>query len=69
MWALANIAGDSIEARDELIDAGLATQIVNIFTTPNISFGLLQVNCWAMSILCRDKPEPEYEKVKTFLIG
>ncbi len=67
MWAIANLAADSVSARDELIEAGLISHITEILNTPEVTVSLLRVTCWAASIICRGRPEPPYSKVSHFM--
>lgn len=63
-WALANIAGDSTETRDVVLQQGGLTAILqNIgrITTPRLN--AMRTHSWAISNMCRGKPEPSSEGV------
>lgn len=61
-WCLGNIAGDATDLRDLVLDAGaLDSMVANIQNPANDS--LLSNVVWAMSNLCRGKPQPALETV------
>uniref|UniRef100_A0A8C6T1V7 Importin subunit alpha n=1 Tax=Neogobius melanostomus TaxID=47308 RepID=A0A8C6T1V7_9GOBI len=63
VWALGNIAGDSTECRDFVIDCNILPSLVNASDTPP------KINAvWALSNLCRGKnPPPDFSKVSPCL--
>lgn len=64
-WTLGNIAGDSVESRNKIIEAkGIENLLEILDKRENIEPGHLQTIVWALSNLCRGKPEPDYELMK-----
>eukprot|EP00979_Chaetoceros_neogracilis_P017738 scaffold10267_cov270-Chaetoceros_neogracile.AAC.36 len=61
-WCLGNIAGDATDLRDLVLEAGaLDSMVANIQNPANDS--LLTNVVWALSNLCRGKPQPALELV------
>jgi len=61
-WCLANIAGDCPDYRDEVLKQGaMSAMIMNIQEPANES--LLTTVVWAVSNLCRGKPQPDLSLV------
>ncbi|KAF4655989.1 Importin alpha subunit (Karyopherin alpha subunit) (Serine-rich RNA polymerase I suppressor protein) [Perkinsus chesapeaki] len=57
VWALGNIAGDSPRLRDMVLEANVLPGILNLFKdTEQVS--LFRNATWALSNLCRGKPQP-----------
>ncbi|KAJ1444615.1 armadillo-type protein [Pelagophyceae sp. CCMP2097] len=63
IWCLGNIAGDSTASRDMVIGAGaLEPMLANIVTPASTS--LLRNATWAISNLCRGKPQADLERLR-----
>jgi len=64
IWGIGNIAGDSPMTRDCVIASGALQRISLILekASPNTSF--LRNASWALSNLCRGRPQPDYARVK-----
>jgi len=67
VWALGNIAGDSSEYRDSVLNTGnsmqrLITIISNNQVTPKLT--MVRNATWCMSNFCRGKPKPEFNSIK-----
>lgn len=67
VWALGNIAGDSPECRDHVLDSGILVPLLQLLS--KISRLTMTRNAvWALSNLCRGKnPPPEFSKVSPCL--
>eukprot|EP01017_Pseudomicrothorax_dubius_P048809 TRINITY_DN895_c0_g2_i2.p1 TRINITY_DN895_c0_g2~~TRINITY_DN895_c0_g2_i2.p1 ORF type:complete len:295 (+),score=68.37 TRINITY_DN895_c0_g2_i2:663-1547(+) len=63
IWALGNMAGDNIEFRDQIIEAGGIDRIIYLYTRIKNQKSVKNV-AWALSNLCRGSPPPNYESVK-----
>ena len=66
VWALGNIAGDSPEFRDAVLNAKALSFMVNAASNGN-SISLLRQIAFAISNLCRGKPAPQFALVKPAL--
>jgi hypothetical protein len=58
MWALGNIAGDSVDLRSTILGTDIVKEIVHLFAF-NPSVGMIRTLTWTMSNLWRGKPRPE----------
>jgi importin subunit alpha-1 len=66
VWALGNIAGDSPACRDQVLRAGALPAMLaqlNVNTKP----GMRRWSYRTLSLLCRGKPQPPFELVKSAL--
>jgi importin subunit alpha-1 len=65
VWALGNIAGDSVQNRNMLLRMGVMTSVLALERFFNehtrLSFG--RIVAWSISNLCRGKPPPEFHQV------
>lgn len=68
IWCLANIAADSVQCRDLVLESGALPKIVSLFDTEYIPLLYRQVS-WAILNLCQLKPPPSLEKVFSFLLS
>ncbi|KAF2074361.1 hypothetical protein CYY_004337 [Polysphondylium violaceum] len=60
-WALGNIAGDSIQSRDWLLDLGVLNPLIALLNHSRLA--LVQNVIWTISNLCRGKPQPNIQKL------
>jgi importin subunit alpha-1 len=60
VWALGNIAGDSPRSRDMLLHLGIMQPLLAV-CDPSCKMTTLRNATWALSNLCRGKPQPEFE--------
>ena len=68
MWALGNIAGDSPECRDYVLNEGILVPLLQLLSK-STRLSMTRNAVWCLSNLCRGKnPPPEFNKVKP-LVG
>ena len=71
IWALGNIAGDSPECRNLVLEAGALERLREYckpIQTPNeAQLSLLRNATWTLSNFCRGRPPPEWNYVKEAL--
>jgi len=65
IWALGNIAGDSSVYRDRLLANGVLLALLNIVEDPDCPQSMIKNGSWAISSLCRGRPLPPLEKVRS----
>jgi len=63
VWAIGNIASDSIKTRDKVIQKRGLEKIIKIFTTAE-RVNLIKHCVWSISNFCRGKPAPDFELMK-----
>ncbi len=63
VWMLSNIAGDSVEYRDELIKVGIVDKLLDVMDGQAFQPQFVSYVCWLISNLCSRKPLPPYYKV------
>ena len=65
IWALGNIAGDSIKNRDMLLNTDITNRILNYIPKVMLmSQSALQNVIWTISQLCRGKPKVKFDQFK-----
>lgn len=62
-WAIGNLGGEGDKCRDYVLDLGGMGPLLNLITSPNNKITLLRNAVWALSNLCRGKPQPKLELV------
>jgi len=62
VWAIGNIAGDSAECRDHVLSLGGMVGLLGV-CDGEVPISLLRNATWAISNLCRGKPQPDFHKV------
>lgn len=71
VWALGNIAGDSTELRNKVIQCG-GIQAFMRCCTPSpgqpMKISIIRNATWAMSNLCRGKPQPAFNLLRPLLV-
>jgi len=66
VWALGNIAGDSFQCRDHILEHGVMEYLLrSLLESPKLS--LLRNGTWTLSNLCRGKPQPDWSLVSPAL--
>jgi len=58
VWALGNIAGDSVGYRDAVLSTSALNDIVEILSKPGVPLSMLRTATWAISNFMRGKPRP-----------
>lgn len=66
IWAIGNLAGDSIKIRDKIIQKKGLEKIIKHFSTAE-RITLIKHSVWAISNFCRSKPAPDYENMKPII--
>ncbi|KAG9511401.1 Importin subunit alpha-7, partial [Fragariocoptes setiger] len=68
VWALGNIAGDSPDCRDYLLNQGIMKPLIALLQEPGQNITLTRNAVWALSNLCRGKnPPANFDQVKDSL--
>lgn len=63
VWALGNIATDSVASRDSIIKQGGIENIIGVIKTTKNNY-IYNHSLWALSNLCRGHPLPKYKYIK-----
>mmetsp|Transcript_3642 Transcript_3642/g.8635 ORF Transcript_3642/g.8635 Transcript_3642/m.8635 type:complete len:567 (-) Transcript_3642:324-2024(-) len=66
VWALGNIAGDSCECRDMVLNHNALKPILQL-CTPSAKLTMLRNATWTISNFCRGKPQPPFRLVNPAL--
>lgn len=69
-WAIGNLAGESHECRDFVLSLNVMPVLLHLITetvTQNGKISILRNAVWALSNLCRSKPQPKLEQVAVAL--
>ena len=66
VWALGNIAGDSPDCRNKVLDAGAMHPLLQQLTE-NSKLSMLRNATWTLSNFCRGKPQPDFNLVRPAL--
>jgi HEAT repeat protein len=66
VWALGNIAGDGVAARDLVLDSGALAPLLRRLV-PDAKLGFIRNAAFALSNFLRGKPEPDLAKVNNAL--
>ncbi len=65
--ALGNIAGDSPQCRDLVLQQGVMGPLLQILQELSHKLSLLRNAAWVVANLCRGKPKPSYRLVRPAL--
>lgn len=63
VWAIGNIAGDSPEFRDYVLQQGVLHPLLQLLQLPNNKLSLIRNAAWTLSNFCRGKPAPKLNAV------
>lgn len=63
MWALANITGTSVKARNKVLESGIVDKILMILTATIVKSSMLGFTYWTIQNLCKGKPDPPVKYV------
>eukprot|EP00210_Caulerpa_lentillifera_P003263 g3114.t1 len=66
VWALGNIAGDSVGYRDRVLEAGALWPLLDQLRESS-KLSMLRNATWTLSNFCRGKPGPNFEHIKNAL--
>jgi len=64
LWILANLAGESLTYRDDILKRGVVAKLEYLLNTHTGPAATNPTVVWLMSNLCRGKPFPLFEEVK-----
>jgi importin subunit alpha-1 len=64
IWAVGNIASDSVYHRNSLIASEGVENLVRVIQANMMQENIVKHGAWALSNLCRGTPLPKYENVK-----
>lgn len=65
VWALGNIAGDSPQCRDYVLQQGALRPLLNLLSE-NHKLSMMRNATWTLSNFCRGKsPQPDWELVRS----
>lgn len=64
-WALGNIAGDCANLRNEVLAAGAMGAVLTILREEDPKLSAVKTATWTMSNLCRGRPPPPFDEVRS----
>lgn len=64
IWGIGNIAGDSPLTRDSVIHSGALEKIAAVVDKAVAGTSFMRNASWALSNLCRGRPQPDYALVR-----
>ena len=64
IWGIGNIAGDSPTTRNRVIESGALDSISVVLNQAPPGTSFMRNASWALSNLCRGRPQPDYNLVK-----
>ena len=64
IWGIGNIAGDSPLTRDSVLASGALERIACVLDQAPAGTSFMRNASWALSNLCRGRPQPDYRLVK-----
>jgi len=64
IWGIGNIAGDSPAQRDRVLISGALEKFADVINKAQPGSSFLRNASWALSNLCRGRPQPDYAMVK-----
>lgn len=67
VWALGNIAGDGTLCRDHVLEQGFMQPLLQVLSHQNNRQTMQRNATWALSNLCRGKPQPKFSMVSPCL--
>jgi importin subunit alpha-6/7 len=67
IWALGNIAGDSHKFRDYCLQQGMLQPVLQVLMDPTATESMHRNTVWALSNLCRGKPQPDFAVIREAL--
>jgi len=68
LWILANLAGESLTFRDDILKRGVVEKLEYLLNTNPGPASTNSTVVWLMSNLCRGKPYPNFPDVSLFVI-
>jgi importin subunit alpha-6/7 len=63
IWGIGNIAGDSYEMRDLVLNEGVVLPISNFLDKCQPGSSMVRNASWALYNLCRGSPFPHFSKI------
>jgi len=64
VWILSNVAGDSLDGRDALLQQGIIENIEKLLDGNSYQTTFISHTTWLISNLLRGKPYPDYALVR-----
>ena len=63
-WAIGNLSGEGPKCRDFVLSLGALEPLLQVVTTPSDKVSLMRNAVWALSNLCRGKPQVDLEHIR-----
>lgn len=63
VWAIGNVASDSVGSRDKIINQGGVQNIIQVIESARNDYIFVN-SIWALSNLCRGSPRPKYKSIR-----